>query len=281
MHIKKPDWLKIKIQTGKNYHTVKELLCRLSLHTVCQEADCPNLMECFCNKTATFMILGNICTRNCTFCGVTKGCPEVTDPDEPKHIAQAVKELKLRHVVITSVTRDDLYDGGAGYYAATINQIRSLCPEVTIEVLIPDFKGDQSALDKVIQAKPQVINHNIETVPRLYPEVRPMADYVRSLELLKYVKKTAPDIKTKSGMMVGLGETFQEVIACMHDLRIAGCDFLTIGQYLAPTKNHHPVIEYIHPEIFEEYKNKALDMGFLHVSSGPFVRSSYHAENAL
>jgi lipoic acid synthetase len=281
MHTKKPDWLRIKAQTGKNRAVVEDVLQRLSLHTVCEQAGCPNLMECFCSKTATFMILGKVCTRNCTFCQVLKGCPDTVSSIEPVHVSQAVKELDLKHVVITSVTRDDLDDGGAGHFAEVIRQIKALKMNVTIEVLIPDFQGDMLALQKVIDAVPDVINHNIETVPRLYPNVRPMADYSRSLALLQNVKNSAPDINTKSGIMVGLGETQEEVIQSMQELRDTGCDFLTIGQYLAPSKQHHPVIEYIHPSIFDNYKALALEMGFSHVASGPFVRSSYHAAQAL
>jgi len=281
MHTKKPDWLKIKAQTGKNRDAVEDVLQRLSLHTVCEQAGCPNLMECFCSKTATFMILGKVCTRNCTFCQVSKGCPETVSSAEPVHVAQAVKELALKHVVVTSVTRDDLDDGGAGHFAEVIRQIKALKMDVTTEVLIPDFQGDMMALQKVIDAGPDVINHNIETVPRLYPKVRPMANYARSLALLQNVKSSAPHIKTKSGIMVGLGETQEEVIQSMRELRDAGCDFLTIGQYLAPSKQHHPVVEYIHPDIFSRYKALAEEMGFLHVASGPFVRSSYHAGKAL
>jgi lipoic acid synthetase len=212
---------------------------------------------------------------------VSKGCPEAVSSAEPVHVAQAVKELTLKHVVVTSVTRDDLDDGGAGHFAEVIKQIKALKMEVTTEVLIPDFQGDMMALQKVIDAVPDVINHNIETVPRLYPTVRPMADYARSLALLQNVKSSAPHIKTKSGIMVGLGETPEEVIQSMQELRDAGCDFLTIGQYLAPSKQHHPVVEYIHPDIFSRYKALAEEMGFLHVAAGPFVRSSYHAAEAL
>lgn len=281
MHTKKPDWLRVKAQTGKSTSVVEDVLQRLSLHTVCEQAGCPNLMECFCSKTATFMILGKVCTRNCSFCQVTKGCPETVSSVEPVHVAQAVKELGLKHVVVTSVTRDDLDDGGAGHFAEVVGQIKEQCSDVTIEVLIPDFQGDEKALHKVIDACPDVINHNIETVPRLYPKVRPMAVYMRSLSLLQQVKQIEPQIKTKSGIMVGLGETQDEVIQSLQHLRDAACNFLTIGQYLAPSRFHHPVIEYIHPDMFDNYKALALKMGFSHVASGPFVRSSYHAAEAL
>jgi len=278
---RKPDWLRIKTLGGKNRTQVEKLLSRLSLHTVCEEANCPNIMECFSSKTATFMILGSMCTRNCTFCNVTKGKTQQVDEDEPLHVAKAVEELGLMHVVVTSVTRDDLPDGGAGHFAKVIHKIRELNPEVAVEVLIPDFKGSREALQTVIDAKPEIINHNIETIPRLYPEVRPMAVYERSLELIKNVKASSPEILTKSGIMLGLGESFDEVIETFKDLRKADCDLLTVGQYIAPSPKHHPVVEYIHPDIFEKYREKALELGFKYVASGPLVRSSYHAAKAL
>jgi lipoyl synthase len=277
----KPEWLKIKVRSGPENAAVEEILARLSLHTVCEEASCPNLMECFGRKTATFMILGRICSRNCTFCDVSKGIPQPVDGEEPAHLAQAVKELALRHVVITSVTRDDLPDGGAGHFAQTIKSIREAGSMAAIEVLIPDFKGDMEALKKVIDAEPEIINHNLETVPRLYSEVRPMAVYRRSLELLKNIKSIDKDIMTKSGIMLGLGESEDEVIQVMKDLRTVNCDLLTIGQYLAPSKNHHPVIEYVHPDIFEKHKKTGSELGFRHIASGPLVRSSYMAHMAL
>lgn len=278
MHTKRPEWLKIKLRGGEGIEHVEGLIKSLSLHTVCEEANCPNLMECFSRKTATFMILGRVCTRNCTFCNVTKGQVQPVDLKEPFHVAEAVKELGLKHVVITSVTRDDLPDGGAGHFANVIKSIKEADAKVIVEVLIPDFEGDQDALLKVIEARPEIINHNIETVPRLYPEVRPMAGYQRSLELLKSIKPVDKDILTKSGIMLGLGETEEEVIEVMKDLRSVDCDLLTIGQYLAPSKNHHPVVEYIHPDVFEKYRKTGLDLGFKHVASSPFVRSSYHAD---
>lgn len=281
MHSGKPDWLKIKHSSNSNLEKTGEILKRLSLHTVCEQANCPNIGECFCNGTATFLILGQNCTRNCTFCTVSKGTPQPVDPSEPAHVAEAVRELCLKHTVITSVTRDDLKDGGASHFADVIKAIRAECPGVTIEVLIPDFQGDREALQKVAAAKPEVINHNIETVERLYSEVRPMAAYARSLALLQSVKSIDPLIKTKSGIMAGLGETADEVLKTIRDLRKAGCDFLTIGQYLAPSKLHHPVVEYIHPDIFEKYRVEALNEGFSHVASGPFVRSSYHAAETM
>lgn len=278
---RKPEWLKIKVQDNTDKRLVEEMLGRLGLNTVCEEANCPNRMECFSRKTATFMILGRRCTRNCTFCNVEKNLPDTVDSKEPEHVAQAVKELGLRHVVITSVTRDDLPDGGAGHFAKVISEIKKEKLDVTIEVLIPDFKGDPDALKKVVDAGPDILNHNVETVPRLYPEVRPMAVYKRSLELLGRVKSLSGKIYTKSGIMLGLGETEEEVLQVFDDLRKEGCDFLTIGQYLAPSKLHHPVVEYIHPETFQKYENSAREAGFRHVASGPFVRSSYHAEQAL
>ncbi|MTI54969.1 MAG: lipoyl synthase [Geosporobacter ferrireducens] len=281
MHKTKPDWLKIKVTGGENRKQVEEILNRLSLHTVCEEANCPNLMECFCKKTATFMILGNVCTRKCTFCNVMKGSTLPIDPDEPLNIAKAVKELGLKHVVITSVTRDDLPDGGAEHFANVIREIRSIDRHVAIEVLIPDFLGALDSLRQVISAKPDIINHNIETVSRLYPSVRPMAVYSRSLELLKNVKEMDQSILTKSGIMVGLGEEQDEVIEVFRDLRMNRCDMLTVGQYLAPSKNHHPVSEYVHPEIFDQYKQIGEEMGFYHVASAPLVRSSYMADKAI
>jgi len=281
MRLAKPEWMKIRSQTVENNVMVEGLLKNRGLNTVCEQANCPNINECYSKKTVTFMILGNMCTRNCTFCTVQKGVPSVVSDDEPALIAQSVLELNLKHVVITSVTRDDLPDGGAGHFAKVIKAVREAAKNVTIEVLIPDFKGDISALETVVNAKPDVINHNIETVPSLYPAVRPMAIYKRSIDLLYNVKKLDSSISTKSGIMVGLGETEQEMEEVFKDLREVSCDFLTVGQYLAPSKNHHPVIEYIHPDIFEKYKQTAYSIGFSHVESGPFVRSSYHAGEAL
>lgn len=278
---RKPEWLKIKVQDNADKRQVEEILKRLGLNTVCEEANCPNRMECFSNRTATFMILGRRCTRNCTFCNVEKNPPDPVDSLEPIHVAQAVTELGLKHVVITSVTRDDLSDGGAGHFAQVVGMIKKYNSSVTIEVLIPDFKGDPDALKTVIDADPDIINHNVETVSRLYPEVRPMAVYKRSLELLGRVKSIKSGIFTKSGIMLGLGETEDEVLKVFDDLRKEKCDFLTIGQYLAPSKLHHPVVEYMRPEIFDNYRSKALEAGFSHVASGPFVRSSYHAQQAL
>ena len=278
----KPEWLRVKARSTRQYDEVADILDTLDLHTVCEEANCPNRMECYSRRTATFMILGSVCTRNCTFCNVQKGlAPEETDPAEPIRVALAAEALGLKHVVVTSVTRDDLPDGGAGHFADVVRTVREKIGGVTIEVLIPDFKGDISALEAVAAAKPDVINHNIETVPRLYPEVRPMADYGRSLSVLKAVKEIDPDIYTKSGIMLGLGETEDEVIAALTALRAAGCDFLTIGQYLAPSATHHPVAAYIHPDRFDALGEAGRSMGFSHVASAPLVRSSYHAERAV
>jgi len=277
----KPEWLKIKIRSGQNKKQVEELISRFSLNTVCTEAKCPNLMECFTRKTATFMILGRTCTRNCTFCNVSGGSPEMLNSEEPLHVAQAVNELGLKYVVITSVTRDDLPDGGAEHFANVIQEIRNMDKQVKIEVLIPDFLGSEKSLRKVVEAKPDVINHNIETISRLYPTVRPMAVYTRSLELLQRVKKMDENILTKSGVMVGLGELKDEMVQAFRDLREVDCDLLTVGQYLAPSRKHHPVVEYIHPDVFEEYRKIGEELGFKHVASGPFVRSSYMADRAL
>jgi len=303
-HRRKPEWLRIPIRGGENLREVKELLTRLHLHTVCQEANCPNRMECFSSRTATFMILGSICSRNCRFCNVRGGEPEPVDPEEPQRLAEAARRLGLEHVVVTSVTRDDLPDGGAEHFAEVIRALRSggtgddgdegagrsgllgrsepLGHTVpAVEVLIPDFLGDSEALRVVIEARPEIINHNVETVPRLYLDVRPEADYERSLELLWRVKERDPQIYTKSGLMVGLGESSEEVEAVMDDLRRVGCDFLTIGQYLAPSKSHYPVQEYVHPDRFEEYREAAYRKGFAFAASAPFVRSSYKAAEAL
>ncbi len=278
--LRKPEWLRMKIRGGDNLNYVQEILQKNHLNTVCEEANCPNRMECFSNRTATFIILGSRCTRNCTFCDIATGHPDAVDPEEPIHVAEAVKSLGLTYVVITSVTRDDLPDGGSEHFACVLRSIHKSSPGADIEVLIPDFKGDTKALQTVIDAGPVIINHNIETVPRLYKEVRPQAVYRRSLELLKKVKELS-GLYSKSGMMVGLGETYDEVIASLHDLRSVDCDFLTIGQYLAPSKEHHSVVEYVHPDIFAKYKEEALKMGFKGVASAPLVRSSYKAHEML
>lgn len=279
--IKKPEWLRVKAGVAKENAFVQSILNKFGLNTVCSEAACPNRAECYGRKTVTFMILGKTCTRGCTFCNVSKGITEPVDENEPEHVAQAVKALDIRHAVITSVTRDDLPDGGAEHFAQVIEAIREETPDVTIEVLIPDFKGDLEALSKVAKAHPDIINHNVETVPSLYPEVRPQADYLRSLAVLKAVKDFDETIYTKSGIMVGLGEQPDEVSAVFTDLRNVRCDFLTIGQYLSPSKQHHPVVEYIHPDVFSSYQKEAYEKGFLYVASGPLVRSSYMAEQAM
>ncbi|ABR50497.1 lipoic acid synthetase [Alkaliphilus metalliredigens QYMF] len=282
MNIKrKPEWLRIKLGEGRNLNYVKGLLKKFSLNTVCEEANCPNQIECFSKKTATFMILGSDCSRSCGFCNVSHGALQPIDPNEPENVANAVAELGLKHVVITSVTRDDLADGGAQHFADVVNQIKSKNKETMIEVLIPDFQGNKEALQKVVQSKPDIINHNMETIPRLYPEIRPKAEYVQSLELLKNVKEMDPEILTKSGVMVGLGEGEEELIEVFKDLRGSGCDFLTVGQYLPPSTKHYPLKAYISPEVFERYKEEALKIGFSFVASSPLVRSSYNAAEAL
>ncbi|MFA0814501.1 MAG: lipoyl synthase [Anaerofustis sp.] len=278
---RKPDWLKGKAAVGENRKIVTDLLKKLNLNTVCNEASCPNRAECFGNKTAAFMILGSRCTRNCTFCNVTKESPQAVDPHEPEHVAQAVREMGLAHVVVTSVTRDDLADGGAEQFAKTIRAIKNNSAKTVIEVLIPDFQGSIDALRIVTDAHPHIINHNLETVPRLYPEVRPMADCKQSLTLLKNVKQLDGSIHTKSGIMLGLGETKEEVLDLLRQLREAECEILTIGQYLPPSKQHHPLIEYVHPDQFEEYRIAAEEMGFSYVASSPLVRSSYQADKAI
>ncbi|MGE5629959.1 MAG: lipoyl synthase [Caulobacteraceae bacterium] len=278
---RKPYWLRIDLNKGRSLDYVKDILKRFSLNTVCEEANCPNRMECFSKKTATFMILGSQCTRNCRFCNVTHGKPQPVDPEEPQNVAKATVELGLKHVVITSVTRDDLPDGGAGHFSEVIKAIKGLNKDIIVEVLIPDFKGDAVALETVVKAKPEIINHNVETVPRLYPDVRPAAVYDRSLELLKRVKEMDNSILTKSGIMVGLGEKEEEMLEVFKDLRAVGCDFLTIGQYLAPSTKHYPVVEYVTPEDFKEYKKEALSLGFSFVASAPLVRSSYNAAEML
>ncbi|ORC35921.1 lipoyl synthase [Marispirochaeta aestuarii] len=280
-HQRKPDWLRIPVRGGRDLNRVKALLKSLHLNTVCVEANCPNRMECFASRTATFMVLGSVCTRNCRFCNVSPGTPEPVDAEEPVRLARAARELGLRHVVVTSVTRDDLPDGGAGHFAAVIRELRTRLPEASIEVLIPDFQGDPDALATVIEAGPEVINHNVETVPRLYSRVRPQADYRRSLELLKRAADCGRPMAVKTGLMLGLGETREEVLELFDDLRRAGCDFLTIGQYLAPSSEHYPVAEYVKPEVFDDYRKEAEKRGFRHVASAPFVRSSYKAAEAL
>ncbi len=270
-------WRNISVERQEAVRRMEELLEGLALHTVCQEALCPNLPECFGQGTATFLILGDVCTRNCRFCAVRKGRPRPPDPEEPERVAEAAARLHLRHVVVTSVTRDDLPDGGAGHFAATVRAIRSRLPEAGVEVLIPDFRGSLAALETVLNAGPDVVNHNVETVPRLYPLIRPQADYRRSLGVLAWIKARAPQTATKSGLMLGLGERTTEVLQLLSDLREARCDELTLGQYLQPTGHQHPVVRYVPPEEFTAYREKAETLGFQKVVAGPLVRSSYQA----
>jgi len=274
-------WLRRKLPDQKVLERMDSLFKELNLHTICDSALCPNRGECFKKGTATFMILGNICTRNCQFCAVEKGKPLPLDSEEPRHIAQAAKHLNLKHIVVTSATRDDLLDGGAKHFAQTITEVKKILPESTIEVLIPDFKGSWDALQIVIDAHPEVINHNIETVPRLYKLVRPKAVYKRSLELLRQIKIRDKNVFSKSGIMVGLGEEKDEMIKAMKDLQEVGCDILTIGQYLKPSPHHLKVSNYIHPDEFEVYRNIGMSLGFKYVASAPLVRSSYHAGEIL
>lgn len=269
------EWIKVKKPTG--LHSTKRILRSYGLSTVCEEARCPNIGKCFSRQTATFMILGSKCTRNCGFCSVKSSIPESLDPEEPKKVAIAAKEMGMRYVVITSVTRDDLPDGGAGHFAKTVYSVRKHLPEAKVEILTPDFKGNINSLNMIMNSRPDVFSHNIETVPRLYTVVRPVADYRRSLHILEYVKKTASEIYTKSGLMLGLGERLDEVIDVLRDLRSAGCDIITIGQYLRPSRFNLPVVEYIKPEIFERLRITALSMEFKHVASAPLVRSSMNA----
>ncbi len=271
----RPSWLKIKPPSGENYKEIKTLMSGHKLHTVCQEAKCPNLSECWAARTATFLIMGDICNRACRFCAVKTGKAFALDIDEPDKVADSVKSMELNHVVITSVTRDDLKDGGAAHWAKVINRIREVNPHVTMEVLIPDFQGDKDALYTVLEAKPNVLNHNIETVPRLYQRVRPKAGFRQSLDILLWAKEKG--FRTKTGMMVGLGETKEEVIETMKEARKAKVDVFTIGQYLQPTKKHLPVEEYVSLRRFDEYKQIGLEIGFDIVESSPLVRSSYHA----
>ncbi len=276
-----PDWLKVPMAGGKTYNQLKKQFRKAKLHTICEEAKCPNLAECFENGTATFLILGDTCTRNCQYCHVSHGTPQPVDPDEPQHVADSITALKLKHAVITSVTRDDLSDGGAHHFHQSIKAIKTQNPDTTIEVLIPDFNGDTKALHKVLSARPDVLNHNIEVVNTLFPNLRPQGDYQQSLQVLASSKKMAPTIPTKSGLMIGFGETKKQIETVMDDLRNRAVDFLTIGQYLQPSSAHVPVKKYYTPKEFNSLKQMALKKGFTHVESGPLVRSSYHAEQAL
>jgi lipoic acid synthetase len=273
----KPEWLKARAPVGENYHALKRLARSLDLHTVCESAQCPNIGECWHHHTATFMMLGNLCTRRCGFCAVPKGRPEPIDFDEPRRVAEAVAVLGLKHAVITSVNRDDDLVGGARAFAMVIDEIRRQAPGCRVEVLIPDFQGREEAIRIVVEARPEVLNHNTETVPRLYRVVRSGARYERSLRLLSYAKELRPGGLTKSGVMVGLGEETHELLDVFHDLAATGCDILTIGQYLRPSRDHLPMARLYTPREFAELKTEALQMGFRHVESGPLVRSSYHA----
>ena len=270
-----PAWFKVEAKTGPDYLDLKQTIDRLKLHTICEEARCPNRWECWNARTATFLILGDICTRRCHYCSVETGRPQAVDPEEPRRVAEAVQALGLRHAVITSVNRDELADGGAAVFADTIRLTRERNPGCTIEVLIPDFAGSASALETVCQACPDILNHNIETVPRLFPALRPQGKYQRSLELL--ARAHTQGLRTKSGLIVGMGERPDEIYTVLHDLRAAGCDVVTIGQYLQPTKGHVPVVRYYEPAEFAHLKAEALAMGFAHVESSPLTRSSYHA----
>jgi lipoyl synthase len=272
---RKPEWLRKKVNQG-GQTVMRQLLRELQLNTVCQQALCPNISDCFSCGQATFLILGTNCTRQCSFCNVGKTAPLPVDRDEPARVAEAVQRLKLSHVVITSPTRDDLPDGGASIYSTTVSSIRASSPNTRIEVLIPDFQGNQVSLNRVVASQPDIIAHNVETVPRLY-RVRSGADYHRSLDVLRICRELAPEINTKSGIMLGMGEQAEEITQVMRELRAVGCRYFSIGQYLAPSRNHYPVRDYIRPEVFERLREEGLELGFSHVESGPYVRSSYHA----
>ncbi|MGJ3236526.1 lipoyl synthase [Marivirga sp.] len=273
---KKPDWLRVKLPVGKEYANVRKIVDENKLHTICESGNCPNMGECWGAGTATFMILGNVCTRSCSFCAVATGRPPEYDEQEPQRVAEAIKKMGVKHAVLTSVNRDELKDRGAEIWYQTVVKIKELSPETTIETLIPDVKGKWEALYRMIEAGQEVVSHNIETVPSLYRRVRPQAKYQRSLDQIKLTKEYGK--RTKTGIMVGLGETQDEMFATMDDLVAHGCDILTVGQYLQPTKRHHDVIEYVHPEVFDMYREEGLKRGLKYVESGPLVRSSYHAE---
>ncbi|MFD0588605.1 lipoyl synthase [Paenibacillus sp. GCM10027627] len=275
--LQKPDWLRIKLTTEGNYAEIKEMMRGKTLHTVCEEARCPNIYECWSNRTATFMILGDICTRACRFCAVKTGMPTELDTAEPERVAEAAEQMGLQHCVVTSVARDDLKDGGASIFAATIKAIRKRLPFCRVEVLIPDFMGNWDALQVVMDANPDILNHNIETVSRMSNRVRAKAKYDRSLELLKRAKEMKPKIPTKSSIMLGVGEEWDEILEAMDDLRAVDCNILTLGQYLQPTPKHMPIVRYVHPDEFAKLKEEGKKRGFRHVESGPLVRSSYHA----
>jgi lipoic acid synthetase len=279
-HTKKPNWLRVKLPTGDNYRSVRKLVDNYKLHTICESGNCPNMGECWGEGTATFMILGNICTRSCGFCNVATGRPEAVDWEEPDRVARSVKLMKVKHAVLTSVDRDDLADGGSIIWAETVKAVRRLSPTTTMETLIPDFRGMMNNVQRIVDVHPEVVSHNIETVRRLTRKVRIQAQYDRSLEVLKFLKDNGMK-RTKSGIMLGLGEMHEEVLESMNDLRQAGVDILTIGQYLQPTTRHLPVVEFVEPARFEEYKTVGMQMGFRFIESGPLVRSSYHAERHL
>jgi lipoic acid synthetase len=277
----KPDWIKIKLTTGDNYQEIKSMMRSKTLHTVCEEARCPNIYECWANRTATFMILGDICTRACRFCAVNTGMPTELDLQEPERVAEAAESMNLRHCVVTSVARDDLKDGGAQIFAETVAAIRKRLPLCSVEVLIPDFLGDRDSLEIVMNSKPDILNHNIETVERMSDRVRAKAKYRRSLELLRRAKEMQPEIPTKSSIMLGVGEEWDEILQAMNDLRAVDCDILTLGQYLQPSPKHLNVEKYYPPEEFARLKEEGLKRGFSHVESGPLVRSSYHAHEQV
>ncbi|MCX7880268.1 MAG: lipoyl synthase [Ignavibacteria bacterium] len=276
---RRPSWLKVRAPGGENYSLLRSMMRSKTLHTVCEEARCPNIAECWGNRTATFLILGDICTRSCGFCAIKTGRPNPVDPEEPLKVAIAVQQMGINHVVITSVNRDELPDQGSTIWAKTISEVKRLNPNASVEVLIPDFKGDTECIQKVLDAKPDVLSHNLETVPRLYKLVRPQAKYQRSLDVLSYAKKVG--YITKTGIMVGIGETFEEIIEVMQDARKVGVDIFTIGQYLQPTPNHLPIDRYVTPEEFNKLRLIGIDLGFRHIESGPLVRSSYHAERHI
>jgi len=277
--LRKPEWIRVRAGGGERFHEIKRILREASLHTVCEEASCPNIGECFGHGTATFMILGDLCTRRCPFCDVAHGRPRPPDPEEPRHLAETIAAMKLAYVVVTSVDRDDLKDGGAAHFVECIRQVRALSPATRIEILTPDFRGRlERALAILAEAPPDVMNHNLETVPRLYREARPGSDYAHSLRLLADFKAAHPAVPTKSGLMVGLGETHEEILEVMRDLRAHGVDMLTIGQYLQPSRHHLPVARYAHPDEFLRFGEAASSMGFVNAACGPMVRSSYHAD---
>ncbi len=278
---KHPDWIKVRASASPDYFRTKAMLGELKLHTVCQEACCPNIGECFSHRTATFMLMGDICTRNCPYCAVGHGRMRPLDPDEPRRVAEAVGRLGLNHVVVTSVNRDDLPDGGAAHFAATARAIKAIAPDARVEVLVPDFQGSHASVEEVVRAPVDIYNHNIETVPRLYKTTRPGGHYDRSIDVIRHARETARqlgrELLTKAGVMLGLGEETDELMAVLRDLRAVGCEIITLGQYLQPSRDHLPVVRYLPPEEFAELRTQAMTLGFRHVESGPLVRSSYHA----